>query len=98
NPEMPGLRFATNRTGTEEILEYFQDIALDWELVDLKIHHITAQDDRVIAYGTGQWKHNHTRRLVTTDKVDIFRIVDGKIVEFTELFDTAAVVAAATDS
>ena len=41
--------------------------------------------------------HRETGRLVATAKADVFRLRDGRIIEFCEFFDSAAVVEAATD-
>ena len=53
-----------------------------------------AEDDRVVVIGSVKWKNRETGKSVETGKVDVFRMRDGKIIEFCEFFDTAKANAA----
>ncbi len=90
-----GLEFGTTRESKSEVEAYFREVANKWEVLEINIDHYTAQADRVIVCGEGVWKSRKTGKIVRTRKVDVYRLKDGKIIEFSEFFDTAAVVAAA---
>ncbi|MEM7698220.1 MAG: nuclear transport factor 2 family protein [Verrucomicrobiota bacterium] len=90
-----GMEFSQRRSGREEVLGYFQDIAANWELVSYQVHEIVSEGDRHVAICECAWKHRATGKVVETPKVDTYKMKDGKIVEFREYYDTAKTVAAA---
>jgi hypothetical protein len=52
----------------------------------------------VVALADACFCHRKTGKLVATAKADVFRLRDGRIVDFCEFFDTAAAVEAATEN
>jgi uncharacterized protein len=91
------LPFARSRRGRDEVREYFQALSEDWELISCKVNELIGQRDRVVALTDVCFCHRRTGKLVATLKADLFRLRDGRIVEFCEFFDTAAAVEAATE-
>lgn len=78
-----------------ELKDYFDGLARDWEMMEYTVDHFTAQDDRVVMVGRCAWRHRKTDKVVWTPKADVWRFADGKAVEFFEFYDTAQVLAAA---
>ena len=92
------LPFARPRRGPDEVREYFQALNEDWEMISYKVNELISQRDRVVVLADVCLCHRQTGRLVATLKADVFRLRDGRIVEFCEFFDSAAAVEAADES
>jgi len=88
------LAFTRKRTGRSEIVEYLQDLVDTWEMLFYRVDEYVAQGDRVVAIGSTSWRNKLTRKIATTPKLDIWRMKNGKIVEFSEFYDTARLYAA----
>jgi uncharacterized protein len=92
------LPFARSRHGRDGVRAYFRALNHDWEMISYKVNELIGQRDRVVALADVCFCHRKTGKLVATLKADVFRLRDGRIVEFCEFFDTAAAVEAATDT
>jgi uncharacterized protein len=92
------LRFAKTYQGCDGVRAFFRALTEDWELISYKVNEFIAQGDRVVALTDACLCHKETGKIVATSIADVFRLRDGKIVEFCEFFDSAAAVEAATDS
>jgi hypothetical protein len=64
-------------------------------MVDWQTKEFIAQGDRVVVLVNCTWKFKKTGQVVSTPKADVWRMKDGKAVEFYEYYDTAQVHAAA---
>jgi len=91
----PTIGFARDGTSRADVLRYFEDLARDWEMIDYEVEHMIAEGDRVAVLSHCSWRNRHTGKASTSMKADFYRFVDGRIVEFAELFDTAGAVDAA---
>jgi len=89
-----GMEFTRCCYSRDDVLRYFTGLAEDWELLSYDVHEFIAQGERVVALSRCAFRHRRTGRTVETDKADVMRIRDGRIVEFLEFFDTAAAEAA----
>ena len=94
--EAAGVDFARPRSGKEDMIEYFEHLRDNWEMLHYTIDDLVAQRDRVVAIGSCGWKHLKTGKTVESPKIDSIRMKDGKITHFLEVFDTAKASAAAT--
>jgi len=70
--------------------EYFHGLAREWEMIEFRTEHFVAQVDRVVMLGRCSWRCRRSNRTVWSPKADSFRMANGKIIEFFEYFDTAA--------
>jgi ketosteroid isomerase-like protein len=91
----PAVTFTRQRIGKSEIISYLEDLTKDWQMIFYRIDEYVAERDRVVAIGSTSWKNKLTSKVMTTPKVDIWRMRDGKVVEFSEFYDTANILAAA---
>lgn len=91
----PAVKFTSAGDGKEQFKRYFDGLLADWEMINYKTRDFIAQDDRVAMLGSTSWRHRKTRREFDTPKADFWTFRDGKVVEFHELYDTAALIAAA---
>jgi uncharacterized protein len=91
------LPFARSYHGRDGVRAYFQALNQDWEMISYKINELIGQRDRVVALADACFCHRKTGKLVATLKADVFRLRDGKIVDFCEFFDSAAAVEAASE-
>ncbi len=82
------FRFAGPFHGKEECTRNLRRIAEDYALE--KYDHIRslAQGDLIAVHADVAFRHRATDRLVTTEKIDLFRMRDGRTVEFNEFFDS----------
>lgn len=88
------LPFTRRRSGRSEIIEYLEELTKDWQMIFYRIDEYIAERDRVVAIGSTAWKNKLTSKIVTTPKIDVWRMRDGKVVEFAEFYDTARLYAA----
>ena len=90
----PQVAYMTGYTARDELGRYFEGLARDWEMIEYKVNHLVAQQDRVVMLGHCAWRHKQTGKVVSTPKADSWRFANGKAVEYYEYFDTAQVYAA----
>jgi ketosteroid isomerase-like protein len=90
-----GVTFTRPRTGKSEILDYLKGLTAEWDMLFYRIDEHIAQGDRVVALGSTSWRNKRTGKVMVTPKVDIWRMRNGKIVQFAEFYDTAKLIAAA---
>jgi ketosteroid isomerase-like protein len=91
----PGVGFSQARHGLAEAKKYLEELTRDWEMISYEVEDYVAQGDCVVAIGSTTWRNEKTGKAVSTPKVDVWRMRNGKIVAFAEYFDTAKVLAAA---
>jgi ketosteroid isomerase-like protein len=89
-----GAEFTKECGSKQEVLRYFEQMGAQWTLISYDANEFIAQGDCVVMLGSCEWKHRQTGKAVKTPKVDVMRFRDGKIVDFMEYYDTAAVSAA----
>ena len=82
--------FAGPCYGRSAVLDNIARIHADYDLEKYEIHRMIAQDDLVAVHADVGFRYKSTGNLVAVDKVDLFRMRDGKIIEFNEFFDTAS--------
>ena len=90
----PALDFAKPRQGKAEAEQYFASVLAAWEMVHFTPEVFIAEADRVVVISRVAFKYRETGKVVDSPKADVFRFRDGKVIEFTEFFDTAAALAA----
>ncbi|WP_406693652.1 nuclear transport factor 2 family protein [Singulisphaera sp. Ch08] len=86
--------FAKPRHGKADAEQYFADVLAAWEMVHFTPEDFIAEADRVVVVSRVAYKYRETGKVAESPKADIFRFRDGKVIEFTEFFDTAAALAA----
>lgn len=86
--------YLTGYSTRDALTEYFAGIERDWEMLAYNAQDYIAQGDRVVVLLQCEWRHRRTGKVVTTPKADIWRLNDGKAVEYYEFYDTAQVHAA----
>ncbi|MEM1382702.1 MAG: nuclear transport factor 2 family protein [Pseudomonadota bacterium] len=92
----PGLEFAKDCQGAEELALYFQDLSREWQMEYYRIDDFVGDGTKVVAIGVCGWTHRRTGKRVDTRKIDVWTFRDGKATELYEMFDTEAVIAAAS--
>jgi uncharacterized protein len=89
------VAFTASGRGKEDFLTYIDGLTRDWEMIFYRVDDYIAQGERVVAIGSTSWRNKKSRKIVTTPKVDIWRMKNSKAVEFSEYYDTAKLIAAA---
>src|SRR5689334_24235302 len=89
NAAHESVAFTTARRGKDDYLTYIDGLTRDWEMLYSRFDDFVAQGDRVVAIGTTSWRNKNTGKSITTPKVDIWRMKNGKAVDFSEFYDTA---------
>ena len=78
----------------DDLRRYFQGLRDDWQMIHYTPDHFIVDGERVSVLSTMNWRHRKTGREMKSPKADFIRFQDGKIVEFYEFYDTAALQAA----
>jgi ketosteroid isomerase-like protein len=91
----PGAEFTATITSKKDFERYFKGLLDDWEMINYKTDEFIAEGDRVAMRGSTAWRNRKTGKVVDTPKADFWTFREGKIVEFHEFYDTAALIAAA---
>ena len=91
----PGAPFTIAANSKQDVRRYFDGLLADWRMNHYTTGRFIAEGDRVAMLGSTAWVNRTTGREVDTPKADFWTFRDGKIVEFHELYDTAALIAAA---
>lgn len=85
----PGSEFSAPRLSKAEVGDYFRALGETWELIYYTNEQFIAQHDRVVVISKTAWRNRATGKEVTSPKADVFRLREGKIIEFFEFYDTA---------
>ncbi|HUT51419.1 MAG TPA: nuclear transport factor 2 family protein [Alphaproteobacteria bacterium] len=92
--EAAGLSFAKDRQNKHEVVEYLTGLLADWTMVHWTPEIYVREGDRIAMFGHTAWTNKATGKTAETRIAHLWQFDDGKIVEFTEVFDSARVVAA----
>ncbi len=87
------FRFAGPKHGKAAVQRVIAQIAEDYDWLSFAPREVIGAGDRVIGVSGGRLKHRGSGAVMTVELVDVVRLRNGKIVEFTEYFDTARVLA-----
>jgi len=90
----PGVEFTKEVRSKDDLRRYFQGLREGWQMIHYTPDHFMVDGDRVAVLSTMNWRYRKTGREMKTPKADFIRFEDGKIVEFYEFYDTAAMQAA----
>jgi ketosteroid isomerase-like protein len=85
--------FAGSHTGRDGVQRALELIAQEYDWLVYQARDFIAEGDRVVALTDGVIQHRASGKELPMRMVDIIRIEDGRIVEFTEFFDSAAMLA-----
>jgi ketosteroid isomerase-like protein len=92
----PGAEFTARIHSKKDFERYFRGLLDDWEMIHYTTERFVAEGDNVAVRGSTAWKNRKTGKKVDTPKADFWTFRNGKVVEFHEYYDTAALFAAAT--
>lgn len=91
-PGPPDLPTAGFRHGVAAVREFFGVLLSTLDIQDFRPADFLAQDDKVVVLGTSREGPKGTGRLVDFRWVHVFRLRNGKILEFDEPADVSALV------
>ncbi len=80
--------------GPAGVRRYFEILAQEVEIQSYETREFIAQGDRVVVLAGIQIVHKRVKRCESYDKIDIFKMRDGRLLEFHEFYDTAKAMAA----
>jgi ketosteroid isomerase-like protein len=81
------------RTGTAEVLAFFQGVGENEDFTDFSPRRFLADGDTVVVLGHAAYGLKHTGAQVDTDWVHVFTLRDGKVSGFQEYADSAQIAA-----
>ena len=87
------LQFTAKRSGLAEFEDYLAGLTENLEMTDWRILDTIAEGDRVVGLGQMAWTNRKTGRTFSSAIAIVVRFRDGRICEYMEYFDTAAVAA-----
>ena len=91
----PEAEFTAAIKSKKDFERYFQGLLADWQMIHYKTDHFVAEGDNIAVRGSTAWRNRKTGKVCDTPKADFWTFRDGKVVEFHEYYDTAALIAAA---
>lgn len=82
--------------GLDGVRQYFAAMADNWTLSEFKVEEMVTADDRRIAVRISVVaQSNVTGKAVRFEKVDLVSMENGKITNYSEIYDTAPLIRAA---
>ena len=89
-------QFGPAPAGREGLRTYLLDLVSHWIMERHDVERYIADGDEVAAVIRAVWRNRATNKQIACDLVDLWSFKDGQAVSLTEVFDTAAMLAAAT--
>ena len=89
-------RFGAVPVGHTGFRQYLTDLVNHWIMESYDVDRYIAEGDQVVAVARTAWRNRATNKRVACPLVDVWTFKDGLATSVLELFDTAAMVAAAT--
>jgi ketosteroid isomerase-like protein len=90
------VAFTALAIGKEQMRGYFAGLLSGWSMIHYTVDHMIAEGEHVAVIGSTAWTNKATGKVADTPKVDVWRLQNGRAVEFYEYYDTAKLFAAAT--
>ena len=88
-------RFGAVPAGHAGLRKYLTDLVTHWIMESYDVDRFIAEGDEVVAVVSTAWRNRVTNKRVACPMVDVWTFKDGLAIAVLELFDTAAMVAAA---
>ena len=82
-------------SGKAALRAYLASVNDNWQMLDYEVAETIAQGERVVVVVDSAWRSRRTGEIGRLRMVNIWRIRDGRAVEFAEFYDTALAMAAA---
>ena len=90
-----GLAFAKNRQSKEGAADYIMAILKEWKMVHFTPESFVTDGDQVAMFGRCCWTHRQTQNTAECHIAHLWTFNNGKVTNFTEVFDSARAAAAA---
>lgn len=91
-----GAEFMKDYNGKENVRAYWKGLYEQWTMIEYTLTEIVADKDRIVVLANAEFKFDANGKHVVTPKADVLTVKDGKIVEFFEFLDTAALLSVTT--
>jgi uncharacterized protein len=88
--------FTARVQGKQQLMGYFTGLVGGWTMLHFTTANFITEGDWVVMVGSTAWRNKATGKTFETPKVDVWRMRDGRAVEFYEFYDTAGLKEAAT--
>ena len=89
-----GAGFRHEGRSRDDVAQYFDQMATEWEMLRFTPDEFIAQDARVAVLGTCEWRSRRTGTVAVSPFAQFFTFRNGRITRIVELFDSAAAMAA----
>jgi ketosteroid isomerase-like protein len=93
-PPSAGLPWGGARRGRDGAGQFFAALAQHAEVLRLEVDRFVAQGEVVVALGSETLKSRATGKSYATDFAHVWTLKEGRVVRWSEHFDTAAAVEA----
>ena len=90
-----GLAFAVDRKSREGSLKYLAGIFDEWEMVHYTPEIFVSDGENVSMFGKCAYRYKKTGKVAECRVANLWRFKDGKAIELTDVWDTAAAARAA---
>lgn len=89
------VAFSRTRRSREEVGEYFRGLAQEFKMNAYDVKEYVAGGPYVLVLADVSFTNTRTGKIFASPKADLWRFARGRVTEFYEYFDTAAVMASA---
>ncbi len=89
-----GMEFSAPRRGIGNAEQFLKDVTRDWEMLHFTPEEIIREGDHVVMRGKCGWRFKATGKEVESVTIQFWKFRDGKVIEFSEFYDTAKAFAA----
>jgi len=81
--------------GKPAVLGYLAALAESWELISSRTEAMVEEGDKVVWIGRVRWRHRRTLRELSTPRVDVWTVWQGRAIRYFQMFDSASYARAA---
>ena len=92
----PSLAFAVDRRSKREVVDYLAGLIKDWSMVHWTPETWVADGDKIAMFGRCAWTNRATGKTAEMRSAHLWQFAGGKAASFTEIYDSARALAAAT--
>lgn len=88
--------FTARANGKQQLAGFLAGLVGGWTMLHFTADQFIAEGDRVVMVGSMAWTNKTTGKTFKSPKVDVWRLRDGKAVDYYEWYDTAGLLQAAS--
>lgn len=86
----PGLEFTSERRGKEAMIDYFEFLRRDWQIVCHFADEFLMDRDRIVVLIRTTWQNRQTGKVIDSPAAHVWQFKNGKAISKFEFADSSA--------